>query len=53
MYIGFIDDLPPATIKVVNKSIEDTKNNTGMILNLAINYGSQQEIVYAVKKYTR
>lgn len=51
-FIGFIDDLPPATIKVVNKSIEDTKNNTGMILNLAINYGSQQEIVYAVKKYT-
>lgn len=51
-FIGFIDDLPAATKKVIKKSINDTKDNTGMILNLAINYGSQQEIVAAVKKYT-
>lgn len=52
-YIGFIDELPEATKKVVNKSIVDTKNNTGMILNLAVNYGSRQEIVQAVKDYTQ
>ena len=52
-FIGFIDDLPKATKKVIEKSINDTKDNTGMILNLAVNYGSQQEIVAAVKKYSQ
>lgn len=52
-FIGFIEQLPKATQKVVYKSIEDTKTNTGMVLNLAINYGSQQEIVHAIKKYTQ
>lgn len=51
-FIGFIDKLPKSTQKVVNKAIEDTKNNTGMILNLAVNYGSRQEIVAAIKTYT-
>ena len=51
-FIGFIDKLPKATQKVVYKSINDTKDNTGMILNLAVNYGSQQEIVNAVINYT-
>lgn len=51
-FIGFIDELPKATKKVVLRSIEETKDNTGMILNLAVNYGSQQEIVAAIKKYT-
>lgn len=51
-FIGFIDKLPKSTQKVVQKSINDTKNNTGMILNLAVNYGSQQEIVAGIKQYT-
>lgn len=50
-FIGFIDKLPKKTQQVVQKSKEDTKNNTGMILNLAVNYGSQQEIIAGVKKY--
>lgn len=51
-FIGFIDKLPKATQSVVNQAINETKNNTGMILNLAVNYGSQQEIVSAIKDYT-
>lgn len=50
-FIGFIDELPESTKKVVRNSIEATKNNTGMLLNLAVNYGSQQEIVHAIKQY--
>ncbi len=50
-FIGFIDELPASTKKVVKNSIEATKNNTGMLLNLAVNYGSQQELVYAIKNY--
>lgn len=51
-FIGFIDKLPKATQKVVRNSVEATKNNTGMLLNLAVNYGSQQEIVSAIRDYT-
>lgn len=52
-FIGFIEDLPQATQKVVKNSREATKNNTGMLLNLAVNYGSQQELVSSIKSYTQ
>lgn len=52
-FIGFIDELPDSTRKVVKNSIEATKNNTGMLLNLAVNYGSQQEIVHAITQYAQ
>ncbi|XJS09686.1 isoprenyl transferase [Aerococcaceae bacterium WGS1372] len=47
--IGDIDGLPDETKSVLNKALEATKNCSGMILNFAINYGSRQEIVEAVK----
>lgn len=47
--IGFTDQLPEATRKVVDKAVEDTKHNTGMILTFALNYGSRAEIVQSVK----
>lgn len=48
--MGFAKDLPKKTYDVTQKAMEETKNNTGMILNFAFNYGSQAEIVYGVKK---
>ena len=39
--IGFIDELPEATKSIVLKAVEDTKNNTGMVLTFALNYGSR------------
>lgn len=48
--IGDITGLPENTQVAVNNAIEDTKNNTGLILTFAMNYGGQQEIVEAVKK---
>ena len=33
----------------MDHAIEATKNNTGIILNLAINYGGQAEILHAVR----
>ena len=47
--MGFIDFLPIHTQKAVYDAIEQTKNNTGMILNFALNYGSRAEIIEAVK----
>ena len=40
----------PELQELIAKDIEASKNNTGSILNVAINYGGRQEIVYAVKK---
>lgn len=51
--IGFIDQLPEATKKVVVKAVEDTKNNTGMVLTFALNYGSRAEILEATKSIAK
>ncbi len=48
--IGFTDQLPIHTKKAVEQAIEDTKNNTGMILNFALNYGSRSEMLEATKQ---
>ena len=51
--IGFIDELPEATKNIVLKAVEDTKNNTGMVLTFALNYGSRAEIIEATKAISR
>lgn len=48
--LGDISMLPKAVIEVINNAIFTTQNNTGMTLNIALNYGSRAEIVEAVKK---
>lgn len=47
--IGFIEDLPTSTLKAIDKAKEETKNNTGLKLVFAINYGGRAEIVHSVK----
>ena len=47
--IGDLDTIPVKTAKGLRDGIEITKDNTGLILNLALNYGSRQEIVEAMK----
>ncbi|WP_414840216.1 isoprenyl transferase [Carnobacterium sp. TMP28] len=51
--IGFTDQLPAHTQKAVMQAIEDTKNNTGMILNFALNYGSRSEMIEATKQIAK
>jgi len=48
--MGDLDHLPPYTIKAVKTAIEQTKNNDGLILNFALNYGSRYELSQAVKR---
>lgn len=47
--MGNINDLPEKTRKEVERSIELTKNNKTLHLNIALSYGSRNEIVRAVK----
>ena len=46
--VGKIGDLPLKTRDWVSSTIEKTKNNTGLVLTLALSYGGRQEIVDAV-----
>lgn len=47
--IGYTDRLPASTLKALNNAVEKTKNNTGLNLNFALNYGSRAEMLEAVK----
>ena len=47
--IGDLDTIPVKTAEGLRDGIEITKANTGLNLNLALNYGSRQEIVEAMK----
>ena len=43
-----LEDLPEKTREWVLSTIEKTKNNTGLVLTLALSYGGRQEIVDAL-----
>ncbi|WP_404975515.1 isoprenyl transferase [Weissella paramesenteroides] len=48
--IGYVDQLPASTQKAVQTAIAQTANNTGMVLNFALNYGGRAEIVSGVQQ---
>jgi undecaprenyl diphosphate synthase len=47
--MGHKEDLPSFTISAVEEAIVKTANNTGLVLNFALNYGSRKEMLEAVK----
>lgn len=47
--IGDLSMLPEETRSAFDEAWEKTKNNDGMTLVVAVNYGSRQEIIHAVK----
>ncbi|MEG2799910.1 MAG: isoprenyl transferase [Erysipelotrichaceae bacterium] len=51
--LGEIEYFPSDTRKIIETAIEETSMNTGLILTLAVNYGSQREILLAAKKYAQ
>ena len=48
-FMGSRQGLPEVVKEKMDHAIEETKNDTGIILNLAINYGGQAEILHAVR----
>ena len=48
--IGNINALEEGLKNSIINAMEKTKNNTGVVLNIAINYGGRDEITRAVKK---
>jgi undecaprenyl diphosphate synthase len=47
--IGRMEELPPAVKDRLQKLISETRGNTGLIVNLALNYGGRPEIIDAVR----
>ena len=48
--MGNIDSLPEHTKSAINKAVEQTANNDGLILNFAMNYGSEMKLCRQFKK---
>ena len=48
--IGDWSKVPDDAKKAIAKAIDTTKNNTGLVFNIAINYGGRAEIVKACKE---
>lgn len=49
-FIGDTTKLSDKLQRILNNAVETTKNNTGVNLQIAFNYGSRDEIVHAVNK---
>jgi len=51
MAIGRKEPMPENVLRKIRKAEDKTRNNTGMIVLLALNYGARQEIMDAAKKF--
>ncbi|WP_068774659.1 isoprenyl transferase [Paenibacillus sp. FJAT-26967] len=47
---GWKEGLPEYTLKAIEDAIERTKNNTGLVLNFALNYGGRKEVLAGVQE---
>ncbi len=51
--IGRIHELPPAIQKIIRHAEDQTRDNDGLVLTLALSYGGRQEIIDAVRKIAK
>ena len=49
-HLGRLEELPQGLQLAINRAMELTKNNTGMTLSLAFNYGGRTEILDAMRR---
>jgi len=49
-HLGRLERLPPGLKQAINRGLELTKNNSGMTLSLAFDYGGRLEIVEAARR---
>lgn len=53
LYIGELEKFPKSTQEVINNAVEQTKNNTGLKLVFATNYGGRREILLAAEHFAQ
>ena len=49
-HCGRMDEVAPDIVREIVRAVERTKGNTGIILNVAFNYGGRAEILDAVRR---
>src|SRR5690625_3213479 len=47
---GNLNEVPKPTKNAITKAIEKTKNNSGLIVNFAFNYGGRDDIIQAIRE---
>jgi undecaprenyl diphosphate synthase len=52
-HFGRRDKIPSSTLQEIDKAVKLTRNNTGLSLNIAFNYGGRAEIIDATIKMGR
>lgn len=52
-FLGEIERFPQETQNVITSAVQETKDNTGLILCLAVNYGARREITLAAQRYAQ
>ena len=52
-HVGALDGIQPRLAERVRAAVHLTRQNTGLVLNVAFNYGGRQEIVRAVQRIMR
>ena len=52
-HLGSLENLPESITSRIRKAVELTRNNTGVTVNLAFNYGGRAEIVNAARRIIR
>lgn len=50
-HCGFLDRLPPSTVKTIRNAVNETRNNKKLVLNFCLNYGGRQDITQAVNRW--
>ncbi len=51
--LGDISRLPAAVVAEVQRAKDTTQHNTGLTVNMALNYGARQELLEAVRRALR
>ena len=52
-FLGRMDELSPSLKELAKTAVDRMKDNTGLLFNVAMNYGGQDEIVRAVREIAR
>ena len=51
--LGDYSSLPQAAVNAVDRAVELTRDNTGLVFNIALNYGGRDEIVKSAQKLAK
>ena len=52
-FIGDLSKIPKKSLNAIDYAVRETKENNGLLINIALNYGGRDEIIQAVKQIAR